>query len=145
MKSCYPRTFYGTLWQFGDDTEVVIGTIGVFEPITGMSNGDDVGFIFQNGNQLKCTKPGKYMVNWHICFNNSNNVTWSGGVLVNDTIQDPTRGCRKLGALDTGSMGGTGIINLAVDDIVELGMANETTTANAFVDSSGLTLIRIDK
>jgi hypothetical protein len=142
-RHCIPKDFYGTMWQFGDNTEVVIGTKDVFEPIPDMSNGDDSGFIFQNTQQLKCVKPGKYIVNWNICFNNGNNTTWSAGVLVNDTIQNQTIGCRKLGALDTGSMGGTGIINLVVDDIVELGMANNTNTSNSNIDSSNLVIVRL--
>ena len=145
MRNCKPRTFYGTMWQYGDNTEIIIGTIGVFEPIPGMSNGDDVGFIFQNTQQLKCTKPGKYIVNWHICFNDGNNVTWGGGIMINDVIQNQTRGCRKLGAEDTGSMAGGGIVDLEENDILELGMANESTTANAFIDSAGLNLFRVDK
>ena len=134
---------YGALWQYELGTEVVINTIGVFELISGMSDGDDEGFIFQNDRELLVKEPGKYVINWNICFNNSNNTTWEAGVGINRTVQENTIGCRKLGAVDTGSMGGTGVITLEIDDIVTLEMANLTNTSNAVIDSCGLTLIKI--
>ena len=141
----FPVICYGTMWQYGLDTEVVITTTGVFELIPAMSNGNDLGFDFQNTQELVCTEPGKYIVNWNICFSDGNNITWTAGVGVNGTVEDGTKGCRKLGALDTGSMGGTGVIVLAEDDIVTLEMANETTTSNAFITSANLTLSRVDE
>jgi len=138
------RPYYGNMWQYGDNTQVVITTIDVFEPIPDMNDGNQKGFTFQNTQELKCTRAGKYKVDWNICFNDTNNTTWSGGILINDTIQNQTRGCRKLGANDVGSMGGTGIIDLVVDDIVELGMANHTSTSDAYIDSANLTLISLN-
>lgn len=141
----FPTICYGTMWQFGLNTEVAITTTGVFELIPDMSNGDDYGFDFQNTQELVCTEPGKYRATWNICFTNGNNTTWTAGVGVNGTVQDNTKGCRKLGALDTGSIPGGGVVTLVEGDIVTLEMANETTTSNAFITSANLTLSRVDE
>lgn len=137
--------FYGTMWQNGDATEITIGTKDVFEPIGGMSNGSDVGFTFSDAQKLTCTEKGKYQVVWNICFEDGNIKTYSGGILINDSIQTNTVGCRQLGAVDVGSMGGNGIVTLDVGDIVELGIANNTDTSNPFIDSANMSLVRVQE
>lgn len=139
------KNYYGALWQYELDTEVVITTTGVFVPISDMSNGDDEGFIFQNGKELKCVKAGKYRVDWNLSFNDGNNKIWQGGVLVNGVVQVNTIGLRKLGATDVGVMGGNGFVRIERDDIIQLGMANLTDTSNAYIDSAHFTIVRVDR
>lgn len=136
--------FYGDMFQFELSTAVVINTIGVFEVVPDMSAGLNRGFVFQNTQELKVVKAGKYKVDWSISFQDGNNQTWEGAIFINGTKVDSSTAVRFLGAVDTGNFGSHSIIDVEVDDIIDLRMANLTSTSNAVIDSAAISIIRVD-
>ncbi len=134
---------YGAMFQNNASTLITILATSTFVEIDGMSSGSLNGFTFQNGSELKTSQAGKYKVDWSITFTNGNIVTFEGGVLVNGTVVNQTIASRQLGANDVGNMSGTGIVTLAVDDLLELGIANITNLNDPTIESANISLIRV--
>ena len=136
--------YYSGMYQYEKSTQISIPSIGAFVIIPDMELEFERGFIFQNTQELLVTKSGKYKVDWNIAFNDGNNNIFEGAVFVNSTAQEQTIGLRKLGSVDTGSMGGTGIILIAIGDIITLRIANMSNISNPEIDAANISLIRVD-
>lgn len=134
---------YGAMGQENIPTTVTIGTIGVPVIVDGMSGGETNLITFQNSQELKVTKAGRYFITWAVSFNMAS----GSGQEVEGTIgkggvsQSVGSSHRKIGTgNDTGSMCGTTILDLAANDLITIMVANESTTVNVVVAHASLTM-----
>jgi hypothetical protein len=138
--------YYGSMYADDITRSVVISSAGVYYEVGGSLSGGSVnGFTFQNNKELKCNVAGKYLVNWSISSQSASaNQYIEGAVMVNGTAQANTVNATQIGTANKDyTCGGTGIITLAVNDLVSLCMENETGTNNLTVTHANLTLHRV--
>lgn len=137
--------FYGHMSQYQDATVVTINTQGVYEIIDGFAENISRAMTFQNTQEFKIEKAGKYKIDWSTSFTDGNIKTFCGAIMINGTEDLTTAAIRVLGASDAGNFGGTGIIDLAIDDLVQVGIANNTDTSNITIEASNLTITFLEK
>ena len=114
-------------------------------PATLYDGGNSSDFTFQNDNELKCNTAGKYKVDWSISFNCKQYQYVYGGVLVNEAIKLNTTAEGSGSDPDNKApdcIGGTGIITLAVDDVINLGVLQGDGNDITVVDCN-LTLTQV--
>jgi len=131
----------------GNITKVVtIASSNVYYQVDGsLSAGYTPDFTFQNNRELKCLYSGYYLVNWSMTIVPSAPDQDGGGtVMVNGVSQAQTENHTKLKETSGGySIGGTGIINLGVNDLVSLAVENDTSASNITVKYANLTLFKV--
>ena len=143
----YPIHVLGEMYQYNDPTAniIIINTSDVWEIIDGMIEGLSNEVTFQNNQELKILVPGKYKVNYNLCWTDGVGNVYEFVVFVNGILQQNTIACgRKGNAVDVVSAGGSGVINLVEDDIITLKVRNRTTTSDIEIISSNLNLVWID-
>ena len=112
----------------------------------GMTGSLTNGTTFQNSKELLISVAGTYEVDWSIALSNNNSdQTIAAAVMVNSiekhTTENATR-AKEIGV--TYSLGGTGIIALAVNDVVKLCVENETAAGSTItVNHANLKIVRI--
>lgn len=136
---------YGSM--YGDDVglTVTIASAGVYYQVpTGLSAGSCNGFTFADSG-LTCTVAGKYKVDWSMSMDCAAAGQYiEGAVMINSTGQMNTVGAAELiTANKQVCTGGSGIITLAVNDVVYLCVENETGTNNIVVEHANLSLVRV--
>jgi hypothetical protein len=138
---------YGSM--YGDDisVSVVISVAGNYYPVnSGISGGACSHMVFQNAREIKCQIAGKYKADRSLTVKivSGANSHIEGAVMINSTEQLNTVNTTHLqNSNDEQSVGGTGIITLAVGDVVKLCIENETDTSNVIVDHVNMTLVRL--
>ena len=136
---------YGSMSGDNINTTIAISDSAVYYPVTGLSTGAVNGFTYATS-VLTAVYAGKYKVDWSISFHIASGAgkNIEGEVMINTTAQDNTSAHRLIGTgTDTGNMGGTGIITLAVDDTVKLSVKNTTDTVDVVVDHANISLVRV--
>jgi hypothetical protein len=144
--SAVKKMIYGSM--YGDDINVTVDIAAAetyYEVPSGLSGGECNGMTFQNSKELKVLTAGKYKVDWSMsaeCASAGQYI--EGGVMVNTTAKENTVGAAELvTASKKVCLGGTGIIDLAINDLVKLCVENESGTADIVIDHANLTIIRV--
>lgn len=137
---------YGSMYADDIAQAVVVTDAEVYYEVGGsLSSGSCNGLTFQNSKELLCTIAGKYLVNWSMSLSAGNNDHIAGAVMVNSTAQDNTENAAHTpGAGDQVGLSGSGIITLAVNDVVKLCVENESDTDDIEVNHATLALLRVD-
>lgn len=140
------KMLYGSM--YGDDIAhtVTISSAGVYYAITaGLTGGESNGMTFQNNRELLVTVAGKYRVTWSMSLEcGSAGQYVEGAVMVNSTAQINTVGASELPSANKKvNVAGSGILALAVNDVVKLCVENETGTNDIIVDHANIELLRI--
>jgi hypothetical protein len=137
---------YGSMYI---DNGSVARTIAVantyYEIASGFTGGLSSQFTFQNSKELKCNRAGTYRVDWQM----SRSVPGvaqeiEGGVFKNGTIQPSTTAHNQSQtAGTTQSFSGSGILTLAVNDLVSLAVNNNTSTNTITITHANLSIHRV--
>ena len=134
---------YGNMGQDNIPTTVTINTAGVAEIVDGMSGGESNLITFQNAQELKVTKAGRYFITWAASFNmaSGSGQEIEGGIGKGGVVQALGSAHRTIGTgNDTGSICGTAILDLAADDLITIMVTNESTTVNIVIEHASLTM-----
>ncbi len=138
---------YGSFYM-DDGAQAVTATLAntYYEVGGGMTTSLVNGMTFQNSKELLVTVAGTYQVDWSMSVSNSvSDNTVAGAVMVNTTEKHVTENATR--AKENGitySIGGTGIIALAVNDVVKLCVENETAAGSTItVNHANLSVVRI--
>jgi hypothetical protein len=139
---------YGSMYEEDGVTTVTLTTVATYYPITSAQHdGGSNQFTFQNNSELKCLVAGKYVASWSMALSlDTSDTTVAGIVLIGTTAQQNTENAARM--KENGvvySVGGTGVISLAVNDVVRLGIERETGIAAvvATVQHANLTLFQV--
>lgn len=138
---------YGSIYMEDGAQAVPLTAAGNYYRINGgMTTGACAGVTFQNARELAVTIAGKYLVNWSIsCSHSVSDATIAGVVLIGSTAAQNTESATRAkenGVLYT--IGGTGILTLAVGSVVSLGLENETGNGTtATVTHANMTLLMV--
>ena len=99
---------------------------------------------FQNSKELLVTVAGKYLVTWSMSLSAGNNDHIEGAAMINSTVAASTENAAHTpGAGDQVGVSGSGILTLAVNDLLKLCVENETDTDDITVSHATLTAVRI--
>ena len=137
---------HGGMGQENVPTTVTIAVAGTAVIVDGMSGGDTNNVTFQNAQELKVGKAGKYYVVWSVSFNmvSSSGQECEGAIGLNGAAQSFGSAHRKIApANDTGDMSGCAIMDLAVDDLITIMVTNETSTVDIVIAHAGLILVQV--
>lgn len=138
---------YGSMWADEQSQIVPIAAINTYVQVPGsMSAGLSDRFAFQNARELRCLTGGTYKVDWAMSINcATNNQDLSGSVMVNGIAQLNTTShhFNGTGASKNSTIGGTGILSLALNDIVSLAVANHTATNAIIMEHANMALNRV--
>lgn len=136
---------YGSMYQDDTATVITVSATNTDYIVTGMSGGSENQMTFQAAKEIKALVAGKYKIDWQVSFRAAAaNQEIEGAVGINGTRQANTSAHHKIGtATDDVTMSGTGIITLAVNDLVQIVVRNETATQNITVDHANLSLVRV--
>lgn len=145
---------YGELWMHKDTTSIInpITTPGVWINISINSTDADASGQTLNGfsytetcNCLISQIAGKYKIDYSISTGNAgNNQEYQFAIAINDIIQNNTDAHRKIGASgDVGNAGGSGFIDLVINDRINLQARNNDGNADLLVHAVNVNLIRI--
>ena len=137
---------HGTMGQENIPTTVTIITAGVPVIVDGMTGGETNNVTFQNSQELKVLKAGKYFISWSVSFNmvSGSGQEVEGTIGKNGTSQSIGSAHRKIGTgNDTGNMCGSTIMDLAINDLVTIMVANESTTVNVVIAHASFSLIQV--
>ncbi|MCK5019032.1 MAG: hypothetical protein KAS32_18370, partial [Candidatus Peribacteraceae bacterium] len=137
-----PVIAYGAMYQHDVGTVVTIPGANTDVIVDGFTTGLVSDMTFQNTQELKIATAGIYRTSWQLSFTTATqNREIEGGIAVNGVVDVSTTAHRKIGtASDTGSMSGVGTLSLAVDDLVQLMVRNETDGANVNAEHANVTV-----
>lgn len=126
-------------------TVVIAATLTFVRVPSGLSGGINLGFTFQNARELKCNVPGTYLVNWSMSYDstNSNQEIEGAPMLNNAALTTMAAHSEIINAAKPMTVAGTGIVALALNDVVALGVSNQTAIHNVIVEHATLSLLRI--
>lgn len=135
---------YGSMYNDNNDTTVTIASAMTMVRIpSGFTVGQANNTTFQNSREFVIEKDGKYRIDWSISFSSDTGVNQDteGAIMVNNVRNAQSTAHRKIAsANDLGNMGATCILDLSVNDVVSLGLQNNTSTANFTVNHANLSL-----
>ncbi len=137
---------YGAMSQENVPTTVTINVAGTAEIIDGMTGGETNLATFQNSQELKVTKAGRYFISWAVSFNMASGAGQEveGAIGKGGTAQPEGSAHRTIGSgNDTGSMCGTAILDLAANDLITIMVTNEASTINVIVAHASLILTMV--
>ncbi len=134
---------WGSMYQDDSGTTITVSATDTDYIVTGMSQGVLKSITFQNSKELKIVTPGDYQVVWSLSYTTaSGNQEIEGAVGVNGVRDASTSAHKKITTgTDTVSIGGTGILSLGVNDLVQIVVRNETATVNIGVQHANLSLV----
>lgn len=137
---------FGSL--YGDNfnqTVTVLATDTYYEVGGGLSGGDENLMTFQNAKEIKVLKAGKYLVNYSMAVKTASaGQEIEGEVMINGAPQDNTSNhAETMSANKAMGLGGTGILTLALNDVVSLSVSNHTATTDIVVEHANMTLLMI--
>lgn len=146
----FPRNFpYGSMYIYnlgsGTKTLTVSAADTWYQIDSGVSAGPCDGFTFQNARELACTVAGIYKVSWSLGMSTpANNQTVEGTVMLNGAAQTRFAGhCQNPNTGAPASVAGSGIITLAIGDLISLGALNHTAINNITIDHLTCTITRV--
>ena len=134
--------------MYNHDTPTIVTISATDTPIripSGFVQGRSKNATFQNAREFVVSKAGYYDIDWSISFTTvSANQEIEGFVMVNNAINIQATAHRRIStATDTGAMGGTCSILLAVNDVIALGVLNETSTSNIIIEHANMKLTQV--
>ncbi len=137
---------YGSMYiDNGSVARTIAATNTYYEIASGFSGGACSQFTFQNSKELKCNVAGTYKVDWS-CSRAVPGVNQEieMGVFKNGTIQlNTTAHNASLTASTQQTSGGSGIITLAVNDLVSLAVNNNTSTNTVTISHANIAIARV--
>jgi len=137
---------YGSFYGDNIAQAVTVSAADTYYEIgAGLSDGGSNGFTFQSSKELKCLVAGKYKVDYSLAvYTTVANNEIESAVMINSSAQaNTTSHTEAMTANAPMSMSGTGILNLAVDDVVNLAVSNHTASNNITVQHANLTLVMV--
>lgn len=137
---------YGSMYGDNISQTVTVSAVDTYYEVgAGLTGGSCNQFTFQNNKELKCLVAGKYKVDYSLGVQTGvAGQEIESEVMINSTAQSNTSNhTEALTANRAISLSGTGIITLAVDDVVKLSVANHTATNNIIVNHANLTLLQV--
>jgi len=137
---------YGSMYAVAGTITCAVANAGEWYYIgTGLSDGGSSNSVtFQNSKELKALVAGKYLVNWSAtvqCATAGQNIM--GGVMVNSSMQSSGASGADLAANTNGTLGGSCVVSLAVNDLVRIGISNQTAVNDVIVNHANLTIVQI--
>ena len=114
----------------------------------GLSGGTQNGFTFQNARELKASVAGQYLITWSMSVScpTANNQEVEGGVMVNAAYKSNGTSHAEVGSSGSNRpdvVAGTCIQTLAINDLVSLGVVEQTSIANLQIQHASLTIFRV--
>ena len=137
---------YGSFYGDNISQTITVSATDIYYELTaGLTGGAENGCTFQNAHEIIIVIAGNYLVNYSMSVTvNSANQTVESEVMINGTHQDNTSNHGHANtANDQISLGGTGILTLAVDDVVSLSASNHSSTADITVEHANLTIFKV--
>ncbi len=134
---------WGSMYQDDAGTTITVSATNTDYIATGMSEGVLGNMTFQNARELKIVTAGIYKVDWSVSFTvASANQEIEAAVGVGGVRQAATSAHAKIATgTDTVNIGGTGLLNLAFNDLVQIVVRNETATVNINIEHANLSLV----
>lgn len=140
--------YYGSMYGDNISQAVTIAATNTYVHVPGsLTDGGTVAeaFTFQNAKELKCVKAGVYLVTYSMSINSAAVLAHdlSGCIMVNTTAQLNTTShiYDNLGVSKDAVIAGTGMITLAVDDLLRLAVADHTAIQDIVVEHANLTAL----
>jgi len=137
---------YGSMYiDNGSVARTIAATNTYYEVASGFTGGSCSQFTFQNSKELKCNRAGNYLVTWQM----SRSVPGilqeiEGGVFKNGIIQINTTAHNQSTAASTQqSFSGSGVLTLAVNDLVSLAVNNNTSTNTVTISHANISITKI--
>lgn len=137
---------YGAMGQENEPTTVTINSSGTAEIVGGQEGGETNNVIFQNSQELRILKAGRYLITWALSFNmtSGSGQEVEGAIGKGGVAQSQGSAHRKIGtANDTGAMCGNTILDLAVNNLITIMVTNETSTVNVVIAHASLSLMQV--
>ena len=137
---------YGNMYADNATITCTIAATDTYVQVpNGITGGTVSGFTFQNSRELKCNVAGVYLVNWSMSVNSgSANQEIEGSIMINGTASTITEShCEVLNPTRPMVIAATGIVTLAVNDLVSMGVSEHTAIHDIIVNHLTLTLLRI--
>ena len=134
---------YGSMYNHDVSTVV---TISVTNTAVRIPSGFTVGQLnlatFGNDREITVENAGRYKIVWSISFTAASaNQEIEGSAMVDNIYNLECTAHRRIStATDTGAMSGNCILDLDADDVISLGVLNETSTANIIIEHSNMSL-----
>ena len=145
-----PRHIYGSMYAAEVTANTTATLVGTYYPIlSGFTGGSENGCTFQNTYEIKVLYAGLYAVNWSLSLSiNAVNQNVEGEVLAGaaGTTAQTNTGNASYTTLNgfIFAVAGSGLITCAVNDLVRLGVKNETSAGKVItMNHATLTLIKI--
>lgn len=142
----------GSLDQFDTESEIVIGATDTIYEISSaneLSGNDDWVLSHSEGVSYKdgvftMIEAGHYTIAWSLSFHSGgSNQDYEGGILKNGENLQRGWAHRKIsGSGDIGSFGAHAIMDLKTGDRISIGVVNETSTANFFINHANIVIHR---
>lgn len=139
---------YGSMYAEDATQTISVAAVHTHYPVAGgLSAGlCSAAFTFQSSKELKCHTAGKYLATWSMSIsNNAADQTIEGLVMVNTTgMENTINATRAKESAVVYSISGSGIITLAVNDVVLLAIEKENGAASTVtMNHANLTLMRV--
>ena len=140
---------YGDMYAYnlaGGASVITIAMVDTYYMVgAGLSGGAVNGFTFQNSRELKCGVAGTYLVTWSMSLHAAiNNQEVEGAVMVNGAAQTATAAHTEIiNSAKPATVAGSGILALAVNDLVQLGVLNHAGANNINLDHATLTVVQL--
>lgn len=137
---------YGSMYADDISQAVTVASANVYYEVPGsLSGGACNGFTFQSSKELLAAYVGIYLVTFGLSLTSAtNNENISAAVMVNTTEAHVTEGSAQC--INSGKpvhISGSGVITLAVNDVVKLCVENEDAAHNITVYHANLSILRI--
>ncbi len=129
--------------QFGQEnipTTVAVGAVDTDYVVNGMTNLIDNRLIFQNNKEYKVETKGFYLCIWGLSIQvAAGGKEIEGAVGLNGAKQPLSSGHRTIAnPNDSGHIGGVGLVDCAVNDLLSIVVRNNTDTQNIIVNHANL-------
>ncbi len=138
---------HGSMYNHDTPTTVTISSSNTAVRIpSGFTAGQTKNVTFANARELVVLKAGRYLIAWQISFQAAagSNMDIEGFIMIDNVMNTQASAHRKIGTgTDTGSMSGVCILNLAANQVVSLGVLNETDTNNIVIEHANLGLVQV--
>jgi hypothetical protein len=137
---------YGNMYVYNGAIAITITVIDTFVMVpSGLSGGTLHGFTFQNARELKTAVAGVYQVTWSMSVHAGLAAQEvEGAMMLNSTAQTFTAAHAETITLGRPmTVSGSGIVSLAVNDLIQVAVANHTGTNNLTVDHVTLSIVQV--
>jgi len=134
---------WGSIYQDDASTTITVGAINTDYIVTGMTAGVLGSMTLAETQELVIEIAGVYKADWSLSNTTASaNQEIEGAVGLNDARIASTSAHRKsLVGADTINMGGTGLLELDIGDLVQVVVRNETSASNIVVEHANLSLV----